>query len=124
MKTTTFKEEYCQQLIDHMKTGMSYESFGSDIMVGRSTMYDWEKVHPTWKEAKEIAFDQALKFFEQRLIAKISGQKLPGISIKDIDTSCLIFGLKTRFHKNYSEKTETEVTGSISINIDSDDAAV
>ena len=128
MKPTTFKEEYCQMLMDHMNNGMSYESFGAVVNKGRSTLYDWEKSHETWREAKEVAIEKALSFFEKRLIDKVSGNtkvlEAQGIKIKDIDTSCLVFALKTRMHKIYSEKTEVEVSGSVSINIDSDDMAV
>jgi len=123
-----FKEEYCGLLVKHMNSGMSYESFGAEINSCRSTMYGWEDRHPSWKKAKKQAQEAALKFFEKRLIAKVSGQskqlEKQGIIVKDIDTSCLIFALKTRFHKIYSEKTDMSVSGSVSINIDSDDAAV
>jgi len=124
VNSTTFEEKYCQMLIDHMTNGMSYESFGSKINKGRSTLYDWEKHHETWREAKDIACEMALSFFEKRLIAKVSGHEIKGINTKDIDTSCLIFALKTRMHKVYSEKTEVELRGSVNIIIDSDDAAV
>lgn len=105
-KTTTYKPEYCEMLIKHMGQGFSYETFGADIGCGRQTMYDWEKVHEDWAAAKKEAQERAQKFFEQRLILKISGQQIKGVNSRDIDTSCLIFALKTRFHKTYAEKTE------------------
>ena len=118
---TTYKPEYCQMLIDHMKKGLSYQTFGGTIGAGRSTIYDWEKVFPEFKEAKQIALMKAQEFFEQRLIIKISGQDVKGIAKKEIDTACLIFALKTRFHETYGEKQE--VTHSVSeIKITKEDA--
>lgn len=112
-------------LIKHMSQGMSYESFGGDIEVGLSTMYDWESRHDEWREAKEIAFLKAQKYFESRLVAKTSGQKFKGdFDASLVDNSCLIFALKTRFHKTYGEKKELSHSGEVKINrvdIDRDD---
>lgn len=110
-RPTEFKPEYCDQLIDHMSTGMSYESFAAEIRVGRSTIYDWENSHPMWKEAKEIGLQCAHSFFEKRLIAKTAGQAIQGVDPKLVDTACLIFALKTRFHKTYSEKSDDKNGG-------------
>lgn len=108
-RLTIFKPEYCEQLIKHMSKGFSYETFGAEVNCGRSTLYLWESEFPEWAEAKKTALEKAQTFFEQRLIAKISGQDIKGVNVKNIDTSCLIFALKTRFHKTYSEKTEQVV---------------
>jgi len=117
-----YKPEYCQMLIDHMSKGFSYETFGAEVSCGRTTLYDWELVHPEWKAAKKEAMERAQKFFETRLIAKISGQEIKGVKVKDIDTSCLIFALKTRFHHTYSEKNELKVSGeAININFSKDE---
>lgn len=103
---TTFKPEYCEMLIDHMSQGYAYETFGAKIKKGRSTLYDWEKDFPEWVEAKKAAQELAQLFFEEKLMAKVKGRKENGADPRLIDTSCLIFALKTRFHKTYSEKTE------------------
>lgn len=126
MNPTKYKPEYCEALKKHMQTGMSYESFGAEIDCGRSTLYGWEEIHPEWKEAKLAATEKAQSFFEKRLIAKTSGQKFKNadFDVKLIDNSCLIFALKTRFHKTYGEKTEHIQSGEIKINIDKQDTKV
>lgn len=106
-----YKPEYCEMLLDHLSKGFSYDSFGGDIGICRATMYNWEEAHPEWKEAKIQGQKNGQKFFEQRLIAKISGQEIDGIDLKKIDVTCLIFALKTRYWKTYSEKTQIEHTG-------------
>lgn len=112
-----FKPEYCEMLIDHMSKGFSYETFAGEINCGRTTLYDWERVHDDWKEAKATAMEKAQTFFEQRLVAKLAGQKFKNIDTKLIDTSCLIFALKTRFHKTYSEKQKVEQDANVEINL-------
>ena len=113
MKTTTYKEEYCQQLIDHMSQGKSFQSFGAKVRAGRTTLYDWTNKFPEFKEAREIGQAAALDFFETRLILKASGttKKTEGINIKAIDTGATIFPLKTRFHEVYGEKQHLSIGG-------------
>lgn len=72
-------------------------------------MYDWEKAHDDWRNAKAEATEAAQQFFESRLIAKVSGMEFKddGFDTKKVDTACLIFALKTRFHKIYGEKKDS-----------------
>jgi DNA primase len=119
MKTTSYRPEYCEMLIKHMSGGFSYETFGAEVNCGRTTLYDWELAHPEWAKAKREAMEAAQKFFEQRLMVKVAGKDLSskGIDPKLIDTACLIFALKTRFHKTYSEKKEIELEHKGAINL-------
>lgn len=123
---TLYREEYCEKLIKHMSQGYSYETFATEVKCGRSTLYEWEKHHKEWVEAKQLGQAEAQKFFESRLMAKLSGAtellKKQGINVKDIDTSCVIFALKTRFHKTYGDKQENKVDANINITIDDQDS--
>ena len=109
-----YKPEYCGLLIEHMKMGMSYDSFPGTVwdhnkqFVGLTTMYDWEKRIPEWKAAKEIAFGKCLQFYEKRTAAKVSGQKIEGITAKDIDGYVLMGVLRSRFYKIYGDKSRVE----------------
>lgn len=109
-----YKPEYCKLLIEHMKSGMSYDSFPAklydvhDVYVGVSTMYDWEKRIAEWAEAKAIAVAKSLSFYESRASAKVSGQKINGINARDIDSYVLMGMLKTRFYKIYGDKSRVE----------------
>jgi len=113
MSASKYDESYPERLIEHMSKGLSYESFGAVVNVGKTTMYDWEGRHPEWKEAKGVAFNKAQIFLEQRLVAKISGNDVKGLNVKAIDTTLLIFALKTRFHETYGDKTKLEHSGEI-----------
>lgn len=109
--TSTFKPEYCEMLVDHMRQGNSYSTFILKVGCTRKTLYNWEKDFPEWANAKEEGMQAAKSFLESRLMVKASGQKVEGIDPKLIDTTCLIFALKTRFHETYGDKTKHEVSG-------------
>lgn len=100
-----YKPEYCEKLIDHMKQGYSFETFGPHVDVCKTTLYNWVEKYPEFKKAKDKAFQLAKEYFESHLLKKVEG-KSKG------DTTAMIFALKTRFHETYGEKKE------VSINID------
>lgn len=108
--TLQYKKEHCDSLIKHMSQGYSFSTFGAKANVTRTTCYEWVKTYPEFAEAKSIGEQRAQDFIEKRLMAKISGQDLTqlGIDTKKIDTTALIFALKTRFHKDYGERARIE----------------
>jgi len=117
MNIDKYDPKYCKMLIKHMELGKSYDSFPLVIYkqdqkyVGLSTMYDWEKRIPEWKEAKELAVCACLDFLETRLSVKVSGQEIKGIKAKDIDSYCLMGALARRFSNIYSDKQQVEHSG-------------
>jgi hypothetical protein len=48
-----FKKEYCDQLIDHMKEGLSFESFGAIVDCCKDTLYLWLREYPEFFDAKK-----------------------------------------------------------------------
>lgn len=64
---TKYKEEYCDQLIDHMSEGFSFESFGGIISVSRDTLYEWAKVQPAFSDAKKIGLSQHRLYWERQM---------------------------------------------------------
>lgn len=107
---TKYKEEYCKKLIEHMSQGFSYDSFPAEVNCGLQTLYDWEKRYPEWEKAKAEAFAASQKFYETRLIAKISGMPVGNKDFKkkEISDRLLEFALKTRFHKTWGEKKQID----------------
>jgi len=106
-KQCKYRPEYCQKLIDHLRTGLSMQTFGGTIGVTRSTVYKWIDEIPEFAEAHDIGLQLAQDFFEKRLVAKVSGQNIPNIDQKKIDTQALMFALKTRFHETYADKHDS-----------------
>jgi DNA-binding XRE family transcriptional regulator len=76
---------YCQALVRWCKKGLSYESFASACNVSEQTLYDWEKAHPEFLEAKKIGYPHCRAFWER---AGIAGK---------IPAGTWIFNMKNRF---------------------------
>lgn len=119
MSRKKYKLEYCELLIKHMRTGKSFDSFPTSIyaydkqIVGIQTLYDWANKYEEFKEAKQLAMQEALNYYETRVVAKTSGQKIDGINSKDIDAYVLMGMLKTRFHKIYGDKVQHNIAEDI-----------
>lgn len=53
-RPTKFREKYCQMLIEHMKQGLSFDTFAGKIEVNPDSLYEWVKRHASFSEAKKI----------------------------------------------------------------------
>lgn len=51
---TKYRPEYCQMLIEHMKSAHSFETFACEVGVNKDTLYEWCKAHAEFSEAKKI----------------------------------------------------------------------
>lgn len=97
-RPTTYKNEYCQQLVDHMAEGFSFETFAATIDCNRDTLYEWCKVHKEFSDAKKDGMDKSQIYFEKLGKAAMLG-KIEGFS-----ASVWIFSMKNRFR--WQDKVE------------------
>lgn len=109
-----YKKAFCEQLIDHMSKGLSYESFAATLRVTRDCLYKWEKRHPDFFYAKKVGAELKLLFFEKMGLHGMTGK------LKGFNASTYIFTMKNQC--GWSDKVETDVSGEININIDGDDS--
>ena len=104
-RPTKYKPQYCQELIDHMTKGLSYECFiPSDQYVRTSTLYEWEKKFPDFSEAKATAFHKNRIFWESIGVNQASGivqHDVPG------NATAYVFNMKNRF--NWSDKRQVTI---------------
>lgn len=63
MRPTLYKEEYCEKLIEHMAKGLPYETFAAEIGCCRATLYNWEKEHDEFLDAKKRGRDLGYKWW-------------------------------------------------------------
>ena len=84
-RPSLYRPEYCQALIEWAKKGLSYESFASVPGVALQTLYEWEKAHPEFSEAKKTALPHSMVWWEKK---GMSG---------DINPTIWIFNMKNRF---------------------------
>ena len=101
---TKYKQEYCQKLIEHMRNGLSFESFAAVIKVNQDTLYEWAKVHPEFSEAKKEAFAENLLFWEREGIAGLHGDKE-----NTFKATVWIFNMKNRHKWRDKQPDESEV---------------
>ncbi len=73
-RPTKYKKEYCEMLIDHMAKGYGYQTFAKKANVNIDTLYEWEKKHQAFADAKKQAFAQNRYFFENVGILGMTGQ--------------------------------------------------
>ena len=73
-RPTLYKPEYCQMLIDHMKEGLSIDSFAGLIRVARPSVYEWMEVHPEFSNAKRIGEGLQHMFWESIMRQGALGQ--------------------------------------------------
>jgi hypothetical protein len=90
-RPTLYRPEYCQMLIDHMSSGLSFESFGGRIDVARRTLYEWEKAFPEFLHAKEVGQAKSQLWWEEVGCTNVhspSGQWTPNV---------FMFTMRSRF---------------------------
>lgn len=102
-RPTKYKKEYCEMLIAHMKSGLSYESFAAVANVCDDTLRQWEKDYKEFSASKKRAFIESRLFWEKIGIAGITGK------IKGFNIVGWIFNMKNRFPKEWREKHEIKL---------------
>lgn len=100
-RPSKYKHKYCDELIKHMKAGLSYESFAGLIGVNKTTLYEWEKKHEAFSNAKKQGESLSLLWWEKIGIAAMLGQPVSApdgrtVSMKDFNATMWIFAMKNR----------------------------
>lgn len=127
---TKYKPKYPQMLIEHMKKGNSFESFGAIVHASGETLETWSKKHEAFGLAKQIGKMYELQYWEELLKNGAAGT-LPAIQKRiafmdkhgnlrrqtifqepgKFNATAVIFALKNKFPKQYREKIEVEHSG-------------
>lgn len=68
MPKSKYKKIYCRELIDHMKSGYSIESFCAVIDVTRDTLHRWALKYPEFRDAYSMAMSYSAAYWENKLI--------------------------------------------------------
>lgn len=139
-RPTKYKPEYSQKLIDHMKQGNSFESFGAIVHCTEETLNLWTTKHEDFKYAKQLGKRYEMLYWEDLLKKGASGQ-LPAVrkrvtvfgenkEVKQVtvidepgkfNATAVIFALKNKFPKNWRERQELEITNKDSLDNLSDE---
>ena len=110
-RPSKYKPKYCEDLIAHMKQGLSFESFAAVIKVNQDTLHEWARRHKEFSEAKKIAFEENRLVWEKMGIAGMMG-RTPGFN-----ATVWIFNMKNRFKwvDRTEQKIEAEVTAEANV---------
>lgn len=100
---TKYDPSYCEMLIEHMASGLSYESFAGVIGTHRTSLYNWEKEYPVFFDAKKEGAEKNLLFWEKTgqkgLWDKVTyDDRGRPIAKKTLNSTVWIFNMKNR-HK-------------------------
>lgn len=70
---TAYKPEYCRMLVEHMKGGGAFETFGAEIEVCAQTLYGWAERHEEFLEAKRTGELLAYRWYQAIAQAMLTG---------------------------------------------------
>lgn len=99
-RPTKYDPKYCQMLIDHMATGLSFETFGATIDVARATIFNWADEHAEFLDAKKRAFDKCQVFWEKigvDHILNVTEKRGFDSTTQSLNTGVWVFNMKNRF---------------------------
>lgn len=97
-RPTKYKPEYCDMVVEHMKGGLSLQSFAAEIDVNIDTVNEWRKVHEEFSVAVKRGRDHQASFWEKLGRAAATGK------IKN--TNPTIFIWMTKNMLKWRDKTE------------------
>lgn len=97
-----YKPKYCAELVEHMTSGLSFESFGAKVDAHRSTLHRWREKNPEFRDAYEIGKLKSLYFWE------VLGRSGATGRVPSFNATSWIFNMKNRFDwgDNVSETKE------------------
>lgn len=104
-RPSKYDPAYCEAIEAHFAEGLSYESFAGVAGVSKQTLYDWEKAHPEFLDAKKDHEAKSQLVWERRLstLARTG----------EGNATAIIFGLKNRAPDSWRDKVETEHSGTV-----------
>ncbi len=100
-RPSKYDPDYCRQIVEHMSDGASITSFAAEIDVARSTITEWEKVHPEFSLAVQKAKAKCAAWWERLGREGASGSK-------EVNPTLVIFGLKNMSADDWRDKQEID----------------
>ena len=114
-RPSTYKEEYCDTVIECGRDGMGKAEMASKLGISRVTLDDWIGKHPEFSYAIKRAQDESQAWWEQRGRAATFG------GVDGFNATAFIFQMKNRFRDDYSDTIKQELTGKDGGAIQTDD---
>jgi hypothetical protein len=108
-RPTKYRKEFCEKLIDHMASGLSFESFGGEIFCTSEVLYDWLRMFPDFLQAKKTGEILCRNYWE-----KLGRDEIISNGGKSLNSPIWIFNMKNRFM--WTDRQEVVSTQETTIN--------
>lgn len=99
-----YKPEFAETAKSILSQGFSIASVCAELSICRNVCYEWIATHKDFSDAVKEGQELAQRFWETLLVSDATGtlpKSLQAKNSKGINTTAVIFALKTRFHKDY-----------------------
>jgi len=104
-RPSKYDPSYCQEVIEWMGEGYSFESFAGKVGVCRDTVFEWANVFPDFSDAKNRGSAACQVFWEKMGINGAGGK------IQNFNNGCWVFNKKNRF--GWKDKQEITIEGDL-----------
>lgn len=112
-RPTDYEDTYPEMLIEHFKSGLSFEAFGGVIGVSKQTLYTWTEKYPEFMDAKQRGLMMSRMVWEKMGIDGLYNQVFKdseGATVsKSINAAIWRMNMINRF--GWGEKNSVEVSG-------------
>lgn len=115
-RPTKYLPEYCQQLIDHMSEGLSFESFAGVVSTCKQTLYTWTELHPEFLDAKSQGTEKSRLKWEKLGMAGLNTGK-----DEKFNATVWVFNMKNRFKWRDIQEVKQESTQKTELSIKHED---
>lgn len=113
-RITKYDPEYCEQLIEHMSKGLSFEAFAGHVGVSKQTIYDWVDRHEEFKEAKDIATEKCRLWWEsvgiKHIVTRSKSEQGIGSKSTSLNSQVWTINMKNRFGWRDRQPDEVDTT--------------
>lgn len=100
-RPSTYRSEYCDEVIAFCADGLSLSAFAGSIGVGRSTINGWMNTYPEFEEAVGVAKAKRTLALERQMLSLENG---PAVTAR-------IFALKNADPEEWRDKQHHEHAG-------------
>ena len=107
-RPSKYKPEYCDEVIDLGKQGLSITQIAFELEIHKETLYAWKAKHSEFSDAIKKARDYAQGFWENSLRSAALGMNPEGVTP---NATLMIFQMKNRFPDEWREKQVQEHVG-------------
>lgn len=101
-RPTDYHPSLCEKVVEHMRSGLSFESFAGAVGCSKQSLYDWANKFPEFMDAKKEGLELCRLFWERLGTAGAAGK------VKNFNCAAWIFNMKNRFRDDWRDRQEVE----------------